>query len=203
VNTVKTQATRVGRENRQQEVLDAAAALFRQNGYEGTSLRGIAAASGMLPGSIYFHFSSKEEIFLAVQQQGIRHLIEALDLAIAGLTEPWQRLQAACAAHLDAILDQSDCAAVLVGATASSELTVWTQVRELRDIYEDLFRALVDDLQLPAGTDRKYLRLSLLGALNWTHNWYRSGRDKPARIAEKIVSLFKHQLTVPTHVTTS
>lgn len=200
---MKTQTTRAGRENRQQEVLDAAAALFRQKGYEGTSLRSIAGASGMLPGSIYFHFSSKQEIFLAVQQQGIRHLSEALGQAIAGLNDPWQRLQAACAAHLCAILDQSDCAAVLVGATASSELAVWTQVRELRDAYEDLFRALVDDLHLPAGTDRKYLRLSLLGALNWSHNWYRAGRDKPVKIAEKIVGLFKNQLTVNQHATAS
>jgi len=200
---MKAQVGRAGRENRQSEVLDAAAALFRQKGYEGTSLRGIAAASGMLPGSIYCHFSSKEEIFLAVQQQGIRHLSEALDQATAGLSDPWQRLQAACEAHLCAILDQSDCAAVLVRVTAARELAVWTQVCELRDTYEDLFRNLVDDLQVPAGTDRKYLRLALLGALNWSQNWYRAGRDKPARIAEKIVSLFERQLTVKQHATES
>ena len=198
---MSTQSHRAGRENRQQDVLDAAASLFRQRGYEGTSLRGIATASGMLPGSIYFHFASKEEIFLTVQQQGIRHLSEALEKAVAGLSDPWQRLQAACEAHLVAILDRSDYAAVLVRVTPSKELAVWSQLCELRDAYEDLFRALIDDLRLPPGSDRKYLRLALLGALNWSQNWYRAGRDKPARIATTIVALFKNQLTEDPHAT--
>jgi AcrR family transcriptional regulator len=194
---------RAGRENRQQEVLDAAASLFRKRGYEGTTLRGIATASGMLPGSIYFHFSSKEEIYLTVQQQGIEHLSEALTRAIKGKSDPWMRLEAACEAHLSAILDRSDYAAVLVRVAPSRDLAVWSELCAMRDAYEDLFRVLVDDLPLLPGFDRKYLRLALLGALNWSQNWYRPGQDSPALIASNIVSQFKTQMAVNPHAKAS
>jgi len=182
------------RENRQGEVLNAAAALFSKKGYEGTSLRDIAADSGMLAGSIYCHFSSKADIFLSVQREGIRQLSDAVSAAIEGIADPWKRLEAACAAHAKVLLEESDFAAVLLHVTPSRNLDVWDQLVVLRDDYEEFFRQLVDDLPLPAGTNRKYLRLALLGALNWSHHWYRSGRDDAVEIARQITSLFEKKL---------
>lgn len=183
------------RENRQGVVLDAAAALFSKNGYEGTTLRDIAAASGMLAGSIYCHFSSKEEIFLCVQQKGIRQMSESVEQAILGLKNPWQRLEAACAAHAKTLLDESDYAAVLLHVTPSRNLELWDSLAALRDEYENIFRQLVDELPLPAGANRKYLRLALLGALNWSHHWYQPGGEKPEEIAKQMVRLFENPLT--------
>ena len=185
------------RGNRQGAVLNAAADLFSRKGYEGTSLRDIAASSGMLAGSIYCHFSSKEDIFLSVQREGIRQLSESIEAAIDGIVDPWQRLRAACTAHTRVLLDESNFAAVLVHVTPSRHLAVWDQLVVLRDAYENLFLQLVDDLPLPLGTNRKYLRLALLGALNWSHHWYRPGRDKPAEIAAQIIRLFEIQLKAP------
>lgn len=181
-------------ENRQGDVLDAAATLFSKNGYEGASMRDIAAASGMLAGSIYCHFSSKEDIFLSVQREGIRQLTEAVNAAIDGISDPWERLDSACAAHAKVLLDESDFAAVLLHVAPSKNRAVWDQLAALRDEYEQVFRQLVDDLMLPAGTNRKYLRLAILGALNWSHNWYRPGRDDPAEIARGMIRLFRIQL---------
>jgi hypothetical protein len=42
------------------------------------------------------------------------------------------------------------------------------------------------------GVDRSYLRLTLLGAINWTLIWYRPGGDSPATIARQIVALIRH-----------
>jgi AcrR family transcriptional regulator len=192
--TASIQSTQPGRENRQQAVLDAAAALYREKGYEGTSMRAIARACGMLPGSLYFHFPSKEDIFLAVQQQGIRHIIEAVTRATEGLNDPWDRLTAACEAHLNAVLDESDCAAVLIRAAPRENPAIFEKLRVLRDEYEDFFRMLVDDLHLPRGTSRKYLRLALLGALNWSQTWYRPGRDDPGRVARELIHVFRNDL---------
>jgi AcrR family transcriptional regulator len=192
--TQQAQVRNQGRESRQSVVLGAAAALFSDKGYEGTSLRDIAGASGMLPGSIYCHFSSKEDIFLSVQREGIRQLTEAVNLAIEGVKDPWLRLENACAAHAKVLLDESDFAAVLLYVTPSRHLTVWNQLAALRDDYEDVFRQLVDDLPLPQGTNRKFLRLAVLGALNWAQTWYRPGRDDPAEIARQIIKLFEAKL---------
>ncbi len=181
-------------ENRQGDVLNAAATLFSKNGYEGTSMRDIASASGMLAGSIYCHFSSKEDIFLSVQREGIRQLSEAVNAAKGSIGDPWERLENACAAHAKVLLDESAYAAVLLHVTPSRNRDVWDQLAVLRDEYEQVFRQLVDDLPLPAGTNRKYLRLAILGALNWSHNWYRPGRDDPAEIARGMIGLFRIQL---------
>ena len=179
------------RENRRQLILEAAATLFRNKGYAGTSMRDIAAISGLLPGSIYFHFPSKEDIFLAVQKQGIEHLIDAVQAAMRDIPEPWARLEAACIAHMIGILDESGLAAALVNVTSARSLDAWNQIAALRDEYEKHFRQLVDDLPLPAGTNRKYLRLALLGSMNWTHSWYRRGRDTPKQLAVEIVWLYR------------
>jgi len=57
-----------------------------------------------------------------------------------------------------------------------------------RDAYEALFVEVLDDLPLPAGTDRRLLRLHVLGALNWTPTWYRVGGKPPAAIARALVA---------------
>ena len=68
----------------------------------------------------------------------------------------------------------------------------------LRDGYAALFVDLIADLPLPARTARRTLRLLLLGALNWTPNWYRpGGRRTPRRLAREFVQLLKAPLSQP------
>jgi TetR/AcrR family transcriptional regulator, cholesterol catabolism regulator len=57
-----------------------------------------------------------------------------------------------------------------------------------RDTYEALFVEILDVLPLPAGSDRRLLRLHILGALNWTPTWYRAGGQPPAAIARALVA---------------
>jgi len=64
----------------------------------------------------------------------------------------------------------------------------------LRDDYERLFTQALTRLPLVPRTDRRSLRLMLLGALNWSQTWYRSGRDSPEVIARQFVRLLRHQL---------
>jgi len=90
-------------DNRRAQLLDATARLFRERGYHATSMRDIAKAVGMLSGSIYYHFDSKEGMLLAVYEEGVRRVAAAVDAAVAGEADPWRRLEAACAAHLGAL----------------------------------------------------------------------------------------------------
>src|ERR1700730_13654130 len=91
-------------DNRRAQLLDAAARLFRERGYHATSMRDIAKAVGMLSGSIYYHFDSKEEMLLAVYEEGERRVAEAVDAAVAGETDPGQRLGGAVGGALDSVL---------------------------------------------------------------------------------------------------
>jgi len=181
-------------DNRQPELLDAAAALFAQRGYAATSMRDIALAVKMLPGSMYYHFASKEELLLAVYESGVGELAAAVRAASAANpgADPWQRLEAACRAHLETVLRSSDYAQVLIRVHPHDVPAVADRLRELRAGYEDEFRAFVAALPLPAGADRRTLRLMLLGALNWARVWFDpAGRQTPRSLAARFVSFLK------------
>ncbi|MGH7917667.1 MAG: helix-turn-helix domain-containing protein, partial [Candidatus Binataceae bacterium] len=83
MSATSSAASRVQRQdNRRGQLLDAAARLFRERGYHATSMRDIAKAVGMLSGSIYYHFDSKEEMLVAVYEEGARRFSEAVDSAV-------------------------------------------------------------------------------------------------------------------------
>jgi hypothetical protein len=111
--------------------------------------------------------------------------------AIAPLTDPWERLEAASVAHLAALLTRdSPSAMVLADWSYSYTDSMREALVAERDRYERLFEKLTDAVPLPPGINRRYFRLGLLGALNGALNWYRPGRDSPATVARHLLALF-------------
>lgn len=180
-------------DNRRQPLLDAAAKLFSSRGFAGTSVRDITAAVGMLSGSMYYHFKSKNEIVFAVHEAGVAHIKAAVDLALVSApVEPWDRLEAACAAHLEALLGGTDYAQVVAPQFVRAlPRPLRVVLIKQRDSYEQLFRTLIDDLPLASDVHRRYLRLAILGSLNWALTWYHQGGDPPRLIAKQILQMFR------------
>jgi AcrR family transcriptional regulator len=179
-------------DNRLQGLLDVSASLFAQRGYAATSMRDIALGVKMLPGSVYYHFASKDELLVAVYEAGVGELEAAMHVALKKGAEPWARLEAACLAHLETGLKRSDYAQVLIRVLPEDVPPVAERLRTLRAGYEQVFRDLVAALPLPTGTDRHALRLMLLGALNWARFWFDpQGRETPRALARKFVGLLK------------
>jgi AcrR family transcriptional regulator len=189
-----TQAARVPRaDNRLPQILDEAARLFAERGFPGTTIRDIVRGIDMLPGSLYYHFAAKEDLLAAVYAEGVKRISAHVQAAIAKRSDPWQRLTAACVAHLEALLDQSAYAQVVIRVRPGDAPDVALQLTALRDRYENVFVELIDALPLRPGVDRRTLRLLLLGALNWSQTWYRAGRDDPRAIARNFVALLRRQ----------
>jgi AcrR family transcriptional regulator len=176
-------------EIRREQLTAAAAAVFSRKGYDAASLREICAAAGILPGSLYYHFRSKEDLFVTVHAEGFRQLNTAVDRALERETDPWRRLEAACAAHLGQLVSRNDIA--LVTGTSlfrTARPALQRRLNRERDVYEDRFRRLIEAVDLPADFDRTLVRLTLLGAINWTRIWYRPGKKNPAEIAHHLVA---------------
>ena len=186
-------------DNRLPQILDAAARLFRTQGFQGTSVRDIVRAVDMLPGSLYYHFATKEDLLAEVYAEGVRRISARVRAAIEARPDPWARLEAACIAHLEAILEDDDYAQVVIRVRPGDAPAAQPRLIALRDEYEALLARLVADLRLPRGTDRRTLRLMLLGALNWSQTWYQPGRDSPKTIARRFVALLQQPLNPKEH----
>lgn len=178
-------------DNRMPQLLDEAARLFGAQGFHGTSIRDIVRTVDMLPGSIYYHFATKDLLLLAVYAEGVRRISERVEAAVAEKADPWSRLEAACVAHLEAVLEESGYAQVVIRVRPADVPSATAQLNNLRDAYERLFVELIDALPLAPGVDRRGVRLLLLGALNWTQTWYRHGRHTPRSIARYFVKLLR------------
>ncbi len=179
-------------DNRRQLVLDAAAAHFRARGFHAVSMREIARAAGMIAGSIYYHFPSKEDLFLAVYEEGVRSISARVREAVAGTDDPWERLSRACRAHTGMLLEESDYAQVILRVFPDDVPAARATLVALRDDYEMLFRELVDELPLADGVNRAMVRHMLLGALNWAKFWYRPGGMTPGEIADAMVAVLRN-----------
>jgi len=178
-------------DNRLPQILDEAARLFAERGFPATTIRDIVRGIDMLPGSLYYHFAAKEDLLAAVYAEGVRRISAHVHAAIAKRTDPWQRLTAACVAHLEALLDESAYAQVVVRVRPGDVPEVAAPLTALRDRYESVFVDLIDALPVKPSVDRRTLRLMLLGALNWSQTWYRPGRDDPRAIAKNFVALLR------------
>jgi len=175
-------------------VLDAAAALFVVQGYAGTTLREIAAETGIKAGSIYHHFDSKDDIFVAVLADGIEVMLDAFDGTAESTDETdtnESRLHAQVQAHLSAVFENGPYTTAHVTAFFSAPSAVRSRVVPRRDEYEARWSVLFSSLFPRASAkDRQLHRLILFGAMNATAEWF--DPEGPMSISE-LASAISHQ----------
>jgi TetR/AcrR family transcriptional regulator, cholesterol catabolism regulator len=174
-------------DNRRDALLLAAARHFARGGFEAASMRDIAREVGMLAGSMYYHFASKDRLIEDVYALGVGQVTASVDRSLAGVRGAWPRLEAACVGHLEALLADSPFARVMTADLSRLPAGLRRRLVRQRDAYEQHFVRLIDELKLPSDIDPRLLRLHLLGALNWTPTWYRPGGASPAEIARALV----------------
>ncbi|MBE0619845.1 MAG: TetR/AcrR family transcriptional regulator [Burkholderiales bacterium] len=179
-------------DERRSHILLGAAELFVNQGYGGTSIRDIAQRTGLLPGSVYHYFPAKEDLFIAVHREGFRQLIARVEEIVRNETDPWRRIELACAAHIEAAVGDNSIHKITgTGLFSIHEKGLQRRLQAERERYDRIFRRLVDDLGLPRTIDRSLFRLALLGAVNWARVWYRKGKKNPKDIARAMVKVFR------------
>lgn len=83
-----TSAEPTGRPSRREEILTAAAEVFAERGFKGATVRDIGDAAGILSGSLYYHFESKEQIVLDLLLPSVQaQYDQAASLRAAAATE--------------------------------------------------------------------------------------------------------------------
>ena len=179
--------------SRRMELVRAAAKLFRDQGYERTTVRDLGNAVGLQSGSLFYHFRTKEEILVAVMALGITATTEQLSEAIARARSPRDKLSALFHVHLNSLLGDNQAALEVmlyewrsVSAAAKPGLIV------LRDRYEALWQEVLDEAAAVGlvKQDTRLLRRTLLGSLHWSVQWYKSeGELSVDALAERMLAL--------------
>jgi TetR/AcrR family transcriptional regulator, cholesterol catabolism regulator len=180
-----------------QHILDVAAKLFRARGYTETSLRDIGKQVGMKAGSLYYHFTSKEELAAEVLRIGVRRVHDAVVLAVDALggdADVKSRLRAAMVTHLETLLDESDYTSAHIHCFPSVPEGLRHKLRSERKEYEEVWRKLLDEAAaagaLAPGVDRGAARLAILGALNWSLEWYDPKQGLPLYLTSGLLAAF-------------
>jgi AcrR family transcriptional regulator len=173
-------------------ILEAAAKLFRRQGYSATTLRQIAAMAEIKAGSIYYYFDSKEAILNEVLQRGLVRVFEAVKTALkhAGNVSHRRRIGLAIEAHLVALLEASDFTSANIRIYGQLPEHLKHPHRPMRRSYarywDQLFLNARRAGEIRADIEIVPLRIFVLGALNWTIEWFSfSSKDAVLKLARR------------------
>ncbi|MCS6904856.1 MAG: TetR/AcrR family transcriptional regulator [Bacteroidia bacterium] len=187
--------------SRKEEILEQAALLISEKGYEATTIRDIAESVGIEPSSVYSHFDSKEDILWEIALSCANQFIEGITSIVESDLTTRSKLTAMIIAHVEILTRNLNAAAIFLNEWRHFSEPRRSDFAHLRDIYEAKFRAVIAqgiEQNALREVDEKFGALTILSALNWTYQWYKpSGEMKPKEIGEKLAELLLNGLVKP------
>jgi AcrR family transcriptional regulator len=180
------------------DILDAAAQVFRQKGFHGASMADIAETVQLQKASLYHHVSSKQEILLALLDRALDMLFEQIDMVAKQPLPADEKLRRMVQVYLRLLAENSDLSSVLLFEHRSLEPAQHKRHIPNRDRFESLWRDVLDD-GIRAGlfnrSDPAIAVRALMGIMNWTLTWYRSdGSLTIEQIADQYTGLLLNGL---------
>ncbi len=179
-----------------ERILLEAARLFRHHGYSATTLREVADAARIKAGSIYYHFASKEQILGEVMDKGIQVVAAAVRERIDALPQSAtsrQRIAAAIEGHLWGLLHHGDFTSANIRIYGQIPTAAKNRHRLVRRAYADYWDRLLDDAmqrgELRADRSTAVVRLFVIGALNWTVEWYNPQKGSFTDFVKQITAI--------------
>jgi AcrR family transcriptional regulator len=174
-----------------ERVLQIAAKVLAERGYAGTTIRVVAKRSGLEAASLYYHFSSKDELVECVLSHGLVELAGKLRAAVSSLPAATSReaFLVATNVHLQYLVSNGDYALASRRVLNQVHPDVRRKLVVLRDDIDRFWRDLLETArqrsELHAAVDLSLLRSFVLGALNSVLEWYRPGRKSIDEISEQ------------------
>ncbi|CAN5513554.1 TetR/AcrR family transcriptional regulator [soil metagenome] len=175
-------------------MVHAAARLFSQRGYHGTSMQDLADSLGLLRGSLYAHIGSKQELLFDVVDQGADRFLERGARAAARRAPAPERLRSFLIEHAETAIEHIESATVFLNEWRYLSQELRSIVQAKRDAYESIARAIIDDGiaegQFRADLDVPLAARLVLSGGNWIYAWYRPGGEmSPAAVGAGFADL--------------
>src|SRR3954454_8032473 len=180
-------------------ILEAALAVFRENGYERTSVRAIAERADISISSLYAHIKSKEELFLELVAPVHENALADMAGIVASDAPITDRLRRAIVRGASAFDDTYEELVIYLRDFFELRERVDPEARaELEQSWIDLIEQGVSEGALRADIDPKLTAYGILGMINSMHQWYRpGGRFTAAEIGEQYAASWINGLSAP------
>ena len=167
--------------------MEAAEAVFAQKGYHETAIDEIAKQSSTSKGSVYFHFPSKESLFLAVMDHLGNRLIHRVEQAIDQQSEPQERLETALTTTLETLTKHKTIAKLLLIKGYSMGETFPRKRQEIFARLANLIKLLLHDAAVNTPhpkINREVAAYAWLGAISEVVvQWIEKGQPHPVHEA--------------------
>jgi AcrR family transcriptional regulator len=175
-----------------EQIMRAAGDLFGDNGYAGTSVGAIAEAVEISPAALYWHFDSKEALFVELLVEAIESYARSLDQALTGVIDPADQLRRLALAHAESVLTDPKVSKSVFSAYTLAHSISPESYRRIHDRQRDQierWRRVVD-----AGAERGEFHVSdtavvvfaLTDICEATGSWANAdGRLTPREIGEE------------------
>ncbi len=175
--------------SRRHDLIAIAATEFARRGYRATTMRHIADAAGILAGSLYHHFKSKEEVLREVMLESTVQYVAELE-EIAGLTVPTvEKIEMAIAHRLELYQHQGMSLGVVLQTDKTTlQETMFLEMRQLGRRIDAAWDKMLEEGkatgQLSPNLETRAITYGIVGMLNWAHRWYDpAGRLEPRALA--------------------
>lgn len=190
-----------------ERILQAAAYVLSRKGYSGTRLSNIAEQAQLQAPAIYYYWPSREKLIEEVMGEGVQRLHQHVAKALEALppeTPPMARISTAVEAHLHVALELSDFATAVIRNSGQIPEEIRSRHSKEDAKYGTLWRNLIKEAaaagEIRPDLDLRTAQRLVMGALNWTAEWWNPKRDSIDTLVSTAQSLILHGLSSKCHV---
>lgn len=180
---------------RHRQILETAARIIREKGYEGASMSQITKACGLTKGGLYHYIRSKEHLLLEIMHYGMDLFEEQVLSQVIPIADPVERLRECMARNIRLVADDRSKEVTIIlheHATLTGEALVQINARKKRYVrfLESTITEAVRDGKLRP-LNPKVAAFSFLGMILWLYKWYRpDGEISEDRLVDEMMDLF-------------
>ena len=207
--TKKTPTTAIGDrpapDATRERILVQAVPLFARSGFDGVSMREVAAVVGVTPAALYYHYSDKEELYLALVNNAFTGGVSSLLGSISNSTDPWLRLEEFVSGFVHLIARERDLQRLMQWVLLDTDHARSQRLAE--GVFEPFYQAVTGLLRDICQVDDVHPMLVsvfclLVFPFESSHvarflPGFRSPHANPQSVADHVMGLLKHGLGVP------
>ena len=180
-------------QSRRAEMCRTAAQLFRDRGFDATSVSDVARALGMTKAGLYHYFESKEALLFEIMTYGLDRVRDEVVLPARAIRDPEERLYQIVLRHACIATHGRGAVAHLGDEIRALPPAARRQIEERMRLYVDLVRETLVEIKASGrlrDVDPMVATFSLIGMILWLPRWFRQdGRLTQQQVAQEIAKL--------------